>query len=133
MITNGKEPARRVRKEASEMSNVLTLTLNLHEVGYSSWLARAHNTSVVLALRAHRIQGALREIKVGYYVYKSCVTCDMYVVADSSVSLLSAVVYTVKSIWVTPTEVLSTERPDNGDTRLMSARIDREQLGGNPA
>ena len=64
---------------------------------------------------------------------KSCVTCDMYVVADSSVSLLSAVVYTVKSIWVTPTEVLSTERPDNGDTRLMSARIDREQLGGNPA
>ena len=64
---------------------------------------------------------------------KPCVTCEMYVVAESGASLLSAVVYTVKSIWVTPTEVLSTDRPDNGDTRLMSARIDREQLGGVPA
>ena len=61
---------------------------------------------------------------------KSCAACDVYVSAsESGVSLISATVYSVKSIWVTPADVLKAERPDNGDSALMAARIHSQQRG----
>jgi hypothetical protein len=65
---------------------------------------------------------------------KPCVTCGMYVSSSGSdVSLLSATVHRVNSIWVSPADVLRTERRDNGDSRLMAARIDSQQRRGSAA
>jgi hypothetical protein len=65
---------------------------------------------------------------------KPCATCQMFVSCNGSdVSLLSATVHRVNSIWVSPSDVLRAKRGDNGDSLLMAARIDNQQRGGDAA
>jgi len=59
---------------------------------------------------------------------KACERCDMTVGTDTpGVSLVEAIAYRVRSIWVSSEEVLRTARGDGGNSTLMVERLEAQQ------